>query len=84
MTQKEIETLEKKELSLHEEVTAGWKSFWNKRGVTAKLVTPRARLPDWYRRAFCATESMGVNCGDLEPEELMQRALTRKMNLKWM
>ena len=78
MSERELEALEQRELSVKEEVSQGYTEFWKRRGVTWKLVSHRRKTPPWYGKRFGCAESYGAYPSDLEPEDLIQRALTRK------
>lgn len=84
MSEEEIEVLVEKELNIKDQVDAGWKNFWAKRGITPNLVAERSRLPAWYKKAFYKQEKSYVYVSELEPEELIERAVSRKMRLNWL
>ena len=75
-----LKALEKKELTFAQQIDAGWKGFWNRRGVTAGLSGANS-TPNWYNRAYRDEEQHWVYASMLEPEELIARAVSRKLVL---
>jgi hypothetical protein len=80
MSEQEIKDLEQKELTFTQQVDAGWKSFWNRRGVTSRLACSNS-TPNWYNRAYYDEEQHWVYASMLEPDELIARAISRKLVL---
>jgi hypothetical protein len=80
MSEQEIKDLEQKELSFTDQVDVAWKYFWNRRGVTAGLSGANS-TPNWYNRAYHEEEQHWVYASMLEPDELIARAISRKLVL---
>jgi len=81
MSDNELDRLELQEKSFAELVREGYKKFWDDRGVTGGLMITSG-VPTWYMKAYGWEDHVGVFPEWLEPEELVERAITRKKILK--
>ena len=79
MSEDELARDDVSQVQVAERVDAGWKAFWNRRGVTASLACRDNRgVPTWYKRAYHEEDQLGVYSHMLEPQELIERAISRK------
>jgi len=78
MSEDEIERDNANQEIINRGVDRGWKRFWQSRGIDAPLACKDPNVGLWYSRAHGNEDCTGVYAHMLEPQELINRALTRK------